>query len=150
LSSIEEIKKGTVKQLPPQPSQERVDPWKEFMSKYSTENATAFKKLGVQDTYTLEANGQDLTFKRKRLTTKQYMALEKTRIEFEKKSMLADDPLDVANHVAEMYLIIGQAYLTNVETHQPLQKNEFENMVWEEIKQILDACQLRTAMGVTN
>jgi hypothetical protein len=146
----EESKKGTVKQLPPQPSQERVDPWKEFMSKYSTEYATACKKLGTQDSYTLEANGQELTFSRKRLRTKEYMALEKTRLEFEKKNMMTEDPMEVANNVAEMYLIIGQAYLTNIETKQALQKNEFENMVWEEIKQILDACQLRTAMGVTN
>jgi hypothetical protein len=150
LSSIEEIKKGTVKQLPTQPSQERVDPWKEFMSKYSTEYATACKKLGLQDSYTLEVNGQELTFARKRLKTKDYMALEKTRIEFEKKSIMTDDPLDVAANVAEMYLVIGQAYLTNIETKQPLQKEEFYNMVWEEIKQILDACLLRTALGVTN
>ena len=136
--------------LPPQPSQERLDPMKEFMSKYSSEYATGCKKLGLQESYTLDANGHLLTFTRKRLKTKEYMALEKTRLDFEKKNMMSEDPMEVANNIAEMYLVIGQAYLTNIETGQPLQKSEFENMVWEEIKQILDACQLRTSLGVTN
>lgn len=153
MSSIDELKKKALeskKTVTPQPVQERLDPMKEFMSKYSAEYANGCKKLGTQDIYTLNVNGQNLSFSRKRLKTKEFMALEKTRLEFEKKNMSIEDPMDIANNIAEMYLIIGQAYLTNVETQQPLQKSEFENMAWEEIKQILDACQLRTSLGVTN
>jgi hypothetical protein len=142
---LSEVKKVN---LPPQPLQEQRDPWKEFQSKYNADYANACKKIGLQDSYSLEVNGQLLTYTRKRLKTKEFMALEKTRVEFEKKNMMSEDPMEVANNIAEMYLIIGQAYLTNIETQQPITKDEFQNMIWEEIKQILDACQLRTAMGV--
>ena len=106
------------------------------------------KELGKQDEYTLESNGKQITFLRKRLTTRAFNDLEQTRSKTDKE--VSDDAMANAQRTAELYLKIAQAYLTNKETNQPISKEDYENCFWEEIKIVLDACHLRTMTGLPN
>src|ERR1051326_2933422 len=103
------------------------------------------KELGLKETYDLQCNGKQVVYKRKRLTTKQYTELEKARQKSDRESK---NSLETAERVAELYLLMAQAYLENTETHAPITKEEFENMIWEEIRVVIDACHIRTLMGV--
>ena len=55
-----------------------------------------------------------------------------------------------AKRTANVYFEIGKAYLKNKDTNQPITKEEYENCIWEDIKLVLDACHLRTMIGVPN
>jgi ABC-type siderophore export system fused ATPase/permease subunit len=124
--------------------------FEKFMQQYNESYVMRCKELGLQNEYQLDVNGKTITYIRKRLTTRQYTDLEKARAETDKKNAASKDAMENAERMAELYLFTGQAYLTNKETQKPIQKEEFENMIWEDIKMVLDACHLRSMLGVPN
>lgn len=126
----------------------KTNPLKDFTNRYTADYMKKCKELGLQDEYTIDSNGRAHTYTRKRLTTKKYVEVERARAIIEKEGSSLKNRLDKAEKEAELYLLIGQAYLTNKESGQPIQKEEFENMLWEDIKIVIDACHLRTLMGI--
>ena len=126
-------------------------PFEKFIQQYNEGYVMKCKELGLKNEYILESNGIPKTFTRSRLTTKQFNELEQARQKTEKENL--DNALDVmenAKRTANVYFLVAQAYLKNKDTSQPITKEEYENCIWEDIKIILDACHLRTVLGVPN
>ena len=123
-------------------------PFEKFIRENNEGYVMKCKELGLQNEYTIESNGKPITYTRKRLTARQYTDLEKARAEISKKNEKDPASIQAAEDACLLYLTIGQAYLTNTETGHPITKDEFENMIWEDIKIILDACHLRSMTGV--
>ena len=124
------------------------NPYQEFVTKHNENYVMKCKDLGLQNEYTLDVDGKSITYVRKRLKTKEFTELERARASIEKASLKLKDPLDVAERQAELYFKIAQAYLINKDTALPIQKEEFVNMIWEDIKIVIDACHIRTLMGI--
>jgi hypothetical protein len=118
-----------------------------FMQQYNEGYIMRCKELGLQEEYELEVDGKITIFKRKRLTARVFNELEKARAEVEKKNRESDDGIANAERQAELYFHIAQAYLTNKDTGQPISKDDYLNIIWEDTKLVLDACHLRTMMG---
>ena len=125
-------------------------PFEKFIEQYNQSYVMKCKELGLKNEYILESNGIPLTFIRKRLTTRQFNDLEQIRSQTDKENLNSKDALADAKRTANVYFEMAKAYLTNKDTSQPMTKEEYENSIWEEIKQVLDACHLRTLMGVPN
>jgi hypothetical protein len=126
-------------------------PFEKFIETYNQDYVMKCKELGLKNEYILESDGKPLTFTRNRLTTKQFNTLEQARQQTEKENF--DNALDVmenAKRTANVYFLVAQAYLKNKDTGNPITKEEYENCIWEDIKIILDACHLRTVLGVGN
>ena len=126
-------------------------PFEKFIEQYNQSYVMKCKELGLKNEYIIESNGKPLTYTRNRLTTKQFNELEQARQKSEKEKL--DNALDLmgnAKREANTYLQVAQAYLKNKDTGQPITKDEYENCIWEDIKLILDACHLRTVLGVRN
>lgn len=131
------------------------DAWNEFVKKHSEGYALKCKDFGLRTEYTLDVDGKQVTYKRNRLKTRQNTDLEKTRQRMDREAAAigggsGGQSIEQAEKVAELYLLMGQAYLTNKETGQPLTKDEFENMIWEDIRFVIDSCHIRTSLGVPN
>ena len=122
--------------------------FEDFVKKYNESYIMKCKELGLKNEYDIEVDGITVTYIRKRLTTKQNIEIEKARGEIDKPSK--EPTLSDAQRIADMYFTTAQAYLFNKETNEPITESEFGGMYWEEIKLILDACHLRTLMGVPN
>ena len=128
---------------------EEKTPFEKFIEQYNQSYVMKCKELGLKNEYILESNGIPKTFIRSRLTTKQFNELEQARQKTEKENL--DNALDVmenAKRTANVYFLVAQAYLKNKDTSQPITKEEYENCIWEDIKIVLDACHLRTVIGV--
>jgi hypothetical protein len=123
-------------------------PFEKFIEGYNQDYVMKCKDLGLKNEYEIEVNGKPVTFIRKRLTTKQFNDLEQIRNKADKET--TEDSMANAQRTANVYFEIGKAYLTNKDTGQPITKEEYENSIWEDIKLVLDACHLRTMIGVPN
>ena len=123
-------------------------PFEKFIEQYNQSYVMKCKELGLKNEYILESNGVPLTFIRKRLTTRQFNDLEQIRSQTDKENLESKDAMADAKRTANVYFEMAKAYLTNKDTNQPMTKEEYENSIWEDIKQVLDACHLRTLMGV--
>ena len=122
-----------------------------FIQNHNEDYIIKCRELGQKNEYILEVNGLPVTFVRKRLTTRQFNDLEKERNKTEEDNKNnPTDSMEYANNTAMVYFKTAQAYLNNKDTNQPMTKEEYENCIWEDIKIILDACHLRTIMGVPN
>jgi hypothetical protein len=124
--------------------------FQKFIDQYNQNYVMKCKELGQQNEYTLESDGKQITFIRKRLTTRQFNDLEQTRNKIDKENLGETDPMVSAKRIADVYFISAQAYLKNKETGLPITKEEYENSFWEDIKLILDACHIRTMIGSGN
>ena len=125
--------------------------FEKFIEKHNENYVMKCKELGLKNEYIIESSGKPLAFTRNRLTTRQFNELEQTRQKAEKENLdNVDDPMSAANRTANVYLKIAQAYLKNKDTGQPITKEEYENCIWEDIRIVLDACHLRTVIGVGN
>ena len=125
--------------------------FEKFIQQYNEEYVMKCKKLGEFNEYAIDSDGKPLTFARKRLTTKQFNELEQARSKVDKDNMNSPtDSMGNAMRTANLYLEVAQAYLKNKETDKAITKEEYENCIWEDIKIILDACHLRTVLGVGN
>ena len=127
---------------------EEKTPFEKFIEQYNQSYVMKCKELGLKNEYILESNGIPLTFIRKRLTTRQFNDLEQIRSQTDKENLNSKDALADAKRTANVYFEMAKASLTNKVTNQPMTKEEYENSIWEDIKQVLDACHLRTLMGV--
>jgi hypothetical protein len=126
-------------------------PFERFIQQYNESYVMKCKELGLKNEYTLESNNTKITFTRNRLTTKQFNELEQARQKSEKEKLdNALDLMDNAKREANIYLQVAQAYLKNKDTGNPITKEEYENCIWEDVKMVLDACHLRTVLGVGN
>ncbi len=124
--------------------------FEQYVKQFNQDYVLKIKKLGLQNEYTLDVNGKPVTFTRKRLTTRVYNQLEEARGKTDKEIRESNDGMENARKQAELYLKIAQAYLFNKETSEPIKKEEFLDIVWEDMKIILDACHLRTMIGSPN
>lgn len=129
---------------------ERTPAFQKFIDQYNQDYVLKCKEVGLKNEYTLEIDGKEITFIRKRLTTKQFNDLEQERNRMDKENIAELDAMASAKRIAEVYFISAQAYLKNKETGQPITKEEYENTFWEDIKLIIDSCHLRTMIGPGN
>ena len=130
---------------------EEKTPFDKFVQNHNEEYIMKCKELGQKNEYVLESNGKPITFVRRRLTTRQFNDLEQERNKTENENANnPDEAMENANRTAIIYLKTAQAYLKHKDTGEPITKEEYENCFWDDIKIILDACHLRTILGVGN
>ena len=130
---------------------EEKTPFDKFVQNHNEEYIMKCKELGQKNEYVLESNGKPITFIRKRLTTREFNDLEQERNKTESENANnPDEAMENANRTAIIYLKTAQAYLKHKDTGEPITKEEYENCFWDDVKIILDACHLRTILGVGN
>ena len=114
----------------------------DFASRMGDEYARRMEELAPREWYDIEINGSKKRFKRRKILTKERTELEGIR------TLLANQArrfhADTAKTEDSLYKKSAEFFLINAETNMPMSDKEYEQIPFEDIKAILDACTFRT------
>lgn len=154
-----EIQSQQVQETPPTPPNGNANKlpgekyrleWQEYYASLGNDKQKLITKLAPKESFTIPfANGETKEYKRIRLSTKHFVDLEKRRAQFRKEK----DPEKSTDILMELYQKVAEYGLYNEEDKQSMTKEEYEETVWEDakdlpgIKTILDSVNHRAVYG---
>jgi hypothetical protein len=121
------------------PAPQKGKEWDGFIGQINDAYINSLRELAKRNEFILSINGEQKTFQRRKITTKQYKELElmRTRLADEK------DPRKFSTLNTDIYERCFELYLSGT-------KEDFDDGDFEEIKKVCDACSFRTSYGVPN
>jgi hypothetical protein len=124
--------------------------WQEYYASLGNDKQKLITKLAPQESFKVPfVEGPAKEYKRKRLSTKHFVELERRRALFRKEK----DPVASTDILMELYQKVAEYGLYNEDKDQGMTKEEYEETVWEDthnqpgIKTILDAVNHRAVYG---
>jgi hypothetical protein len=152
-----QLQDATTTTPPPQHGDATKDPfkkyqlqWQEYYASLGNDKQKLITKLAPKESFAVPfVEGEPREYKRKRLSTKHFVELEKRRAQFRKEK----DPEKSTDILMELYQKVAEYGLYNTDTNQGMSKEEYEETVWEDahnqpgIKTILDAVNHRAVYG---
>lgn len=111
----------------------------EFAAEVMDEQAKRLEKLSKQDYYDIEISGRVKTFKRRKILTS-----ERAKIQAFRNKLANTKSKDSSTIEEELYVTMCGLYLIDNETNQPMTKEQYMNIPFEDIRDILEACSFRT------
>lgn len=109
--------------------------WEKYLDSLDEARLKQITDLAKKTTYKID--GADYT--RKRIKVKQFNELERLRAKFAKEK----DQEKATDYLIDVYAKCAEYYLG-------IPKETFEEMDWETIKPIIDACNFRSIRGIPN
>lgn len=113
-----------------------------FTQKVADQYARNIEKYAPMDAYIIKVKGEDKKFKRRKILGGEHKILEvlrqKLAREIQTRSMHAAETEDLLYKKCAFY------YLIDAETGNGMSDEQFDFVVFEDIKPILDACSYRT------
>jgi len=114
----------------------------EFVRQMGEEYSKQIQQLAPQEQYTLIVNEKPITFKRRKILSKERMELEGLR---QKLAIAATkDSGDYASIEDKLYKRMAQLYLIDPQTQKGMTTEQFDLTVYEDMKAVLNACVFRT------
>lgn len=114
----------------------------EFIKQMGDEYTKQMQRLAPLDSYPIDINGSTVTFKRRKIYSKERRELEGLR------QKLADaagsNTKDYPTIEDKLYKAMARMYLIDPQTQKGMTDEQFDNTVYEDIKAILNACAFRT------
>ena len=124
--------------------------WQEYYASLGNDKQKLITKLAPQESFKVPfVDGETKEYKRKRLSTKHFVELEKRRAKFRKEK----DPEASTDILMELYQKVAEYGLFNEDKGAGMSKEEYEETVWEDtrdqpgIKTILDTVNHRAVYG---
>jgi len=124
--------------------------WQEYYASLGNDKQKLITKLAPQESFKVPfVEGPAKEYKRKRLSTKHFVELERRRAQFRKEK----DPVASTDILMELYQKVAEYGLFNEDKGEGMSKEEYEETVWEDthnqpgIKTILDAVNHRAVYG---
>ena len=114
----------------------------EYSDAIAEEHMRRMKQLAPQEEYTLDIDGKNITYKRRKIRTAERAKLEVIRQEL--ADSLENNRKSYPLLEDKLYKQMAEYYLINSKTGKGMTKDEFDLTEFEEIKQILNACAFRT------
>lgn len=114
----------------------------EYSNAIAEEHMRRMKQLAPQEEYTIDIDGKDIVFKRRKIRSAERAKLEIIRQEL--ANSLEDAKQSYPLLEDKLYKQMAEYYLINTKTGKGMTKSEFDLTEFEEIKQILNACAFRT------
>jgi hypothetical protein len=119
--------------------QGRTKEWDKFLGQINDSYIEVLRKYAPKNEFTIDVNGANKTYTRKKIKAREYAALEKLRGQFTKEK----DTEKAAEIQIEIYQKVATAYLG-------MTTEEFDEADYEELKKVCDACNFRTLHGIPN
>jgi hypothetical protein len=119
--------------------QGRTKEWDKFLGQINDSYIEVLRKYAPKNEFTIDVNGENKTYTRKKIKAREYAALEKLRGQFTKEK----DTEKAAEIQIEIYQKVANAYLS-------MTPEEFEEADYEELKKVCDACNFSTLHGIPN
>ena len=108
--------------------------------------AKDLEELSPLNQYTIEVNGEEIVYKRRKILSKERKILEALRM------TLAIEARRLNKNAVEtedkLYKKSAEFFLINSRTNNPMTAEEYEGTRFEDIKKIMDACTYRTEKPV--
>ena len=106
----------------------------------------AVKELAQQKAFhVLFLDGKRKVYQRRKASMKEVIELERKRAEMKRNR---GTPLQIAQALAHFYWYSSQVHLIETRTGRPMSKTEYENVVFEDFRKIIDACEFVMLFGV--
>ena len=110
-----------------------------FANDVMDEQAKRLEKLSKQDAYAVEIDGKVKTFKRRKILTHERAKIQALRNKLVRVSVKDNSAVE-----EELYVTMCSLYLIDTETNLPMTKEQYMNIPYEDIRDILEACSFRT------
>ena len=111
-----------------------------------TAYTTAVKNLAQQKAFHIQfLDGKKKVFQRRKAGMKEVIELERRRAIMKGSK---GTPLQVAQALAEFYYYSSQVHLIDTRTGKPMTKSEYENVLFEDFRKIIDACEYVMLFGI--
>lgn len=127
--------------------------WQRYYAELGNDKQKTLTTLAPRDEYKITfIDGQTKNYKRKRISTKDFMDIEMIRAKFRKEK----DPEKSTELLMDLYFRLSSLYLIDSDTGKGMTKQEYERCEWEDtrdffgIKTICDACNHRAVYGLAN
>ena len=129
------------------PKEQQVIPVKvsisdEYIKQMGDAYTEQMQKLAPLDSYPIDVNGSTITFKRRKIYSKERRELESLREELATAAQL--NSKEYPNIEDKLYKTMASMYLIDPNTNKGMTATQFDNTVFEDIKGILNACAFRT------
>lgn len=99
-----------------------------------------------RETFDIELDGKPKAFKRKKISTKKWNALENIRAEL---NAIPDSDQDNRNKkIQELYKACAYSYLIDPDTSQPMTEAQYDDSAFEDVRFAVDTSNLRTLRGL--
>ncbi len=111
-----------------------------------TQYTEAVKDLAQQKVFQVHfLDGKKKIYQRRKASMKEVIELERKRAAMKQSK---GTPLAVAQALAEFYWTSAQYHLVETRTGKPMSKNDYENVIFEDFRKIIDACEFVMLFGV--
>lgn len=118
--------------------------WQEYYASLGNDKQKLITKLAPQESFKVPFDdGSIKEYKRKRLSTKAFVDLEKRRALFRKEK----DPVASTDILMDLYQKVAQYGLINPDTDQPMTAEEYGATIWEDTKEL---CGIKTILDSVN
>lgn len=114
----------------------------EYSDEIAEEHMRRMKKLAPQENYTIDIDGKDVVFNRRKIRSAERVQLESIRQEL--ADSLTDNKKSYPTLEDKLYKKMSAYYLIDAKTGKGMTPEQFDLTEFEEIKQILNACAFRT------
>ena len=105
--------------------------WQEYYASLGNDKQKLITKLAPQESFRVPfVDGETKEYKRKRLSTKHFVELEKRRAKFRKEK----DPEASTDILMEFYMKVAEYGLFNEDKGAGMSKEEYEETVWEDTR----------------
>ena len=106
----------------------------------------AVKELAQQKIFHVQfLDGTKKIYQRRKASMKEVIEIERKRAEMKRSK---GTPLQVAQALAEFYWYSSQVHLVETKSGKPMSKNDYENVIFEDFRKIIDACEFVMLFGV--
>lgn len=106
----------------------------------------AVKQLAQQKAFhVVFTDGKKKIYQRRKASMKEVIELERKRAAMKTSR---GTPLQVAQALAEFYWYSAQCHLIETRTGKPMNKSDYEDVVFEDFRKIIDACEFVMLFGV--
>lgn len=106
----------------------------------------AVKELAQQKIFHVQfLDGTKKIYQRRKASMKEVIEIERKRAEMKRSK---GTPLQVAQALAEFYWYSSQVHLVETKTGRPMSKSDYESVIFEDFRKIIDACEFVMLFGV--
>jgi len=114
----------------------------EFVKEMGDEYSRQMQKLAPQDFYDIEVDGKAISFTRRKILSKERRELESIRQKLADAAKINSPKYPGIED--QLYKKMASMYLIDPSTQKGMTDNQFDSTVFEDIKNILNACAFRT------
>jgi len=114
----------------------------EFIKQMGEEYSKQMQILAPKETYPIDVDGKVVTFRRRKILSKERRELEVMRAKL--TTAATNNSPNYPDLEDKLYKKMAEMYLIDPNTDKGMTDKQFDNTVYEDVKMILNACAFRT------